>query len=1329
MAAIPSSRPVLRRIVARLLLLGFAGLVPPAQARQPVVRLIEGGEVPVQGAVWAVTQTPDGTLFVGSNELDVFDGDRWQRVETPGTAVFRGLAASPDGTKVYVGAMGSVGYLARGPGGDWKYISLTKELQATDQSPLADVWSVFATPRGAIWITDDRVLRYTDRGEGPGKFEVFPLPAQPRLSAFAFGGEVLVYQSKVGLLRAGTEGPPQRFLPESELPARDATWLVAAPGTREIALLGLGDAAYRRHADGQWEKLPELSAALAGTVPTAAVSLEGSAHPALAIATLKGGIILSDQAGRVLGRITGQNGLPDDSVNALWAARGKLWAALGSGLARIDGPGAASLYPPDPDLGPGTPLKVLVHQGKIFALTTKGFFEINDATEPVRPGPLLRAEARLWDAASLGDDLWVGGFGGAWRRDESGQMVREHAVSADVFLLGHGPAPPGAVLALENYSAELLVPSPYGWATRATGLAVKDTPVSLAETIADGRREVWIATLAGLIYRTVWREPTERGEAGRAPQLRPQRIYGPGSGLPEKAASPRLLVLDGKVIAFAGPDILRAPLHQGAFEPLPGLGEFRGIAGTSAGDRNYWLLEPKLLAGAGGAALWRVRTSESGEATKEPLDVPGLAALGTVTAVNWTPGTGELWFSGSRGLLRVAVDALQTPPPPPAVLLFASYPDESGAPQFPERSAETALPAEVKRVDFRFAVPAAAGGETYYYQTQLRGVDQQWTPPTRSAARQFAGLAPGAYAFRVRVVDRFGRTGSATAWAFRLAAPWYQTPAAWIGYGLGALLVVAGGVRWRLSRMKQLNERLNRLVAERTRELELSNTAKSEFLENISHELRNPLNGMMGMIGELAEERLQGPDRGVLRTLQACSGQMAQAFEDVLGFSKLEYGYVKVERKPFQLQRTLAEVVALLGPVAGQRGNRLSVVWPEGLGEWFVGDAGKIKTVVGNFVSNALKYAPGTPVEIKVEAQPVTAGGGPEAMAHLLIEVTDQGPGVPLDEQELIFKKFVRGAGAKAVAGTGLGLATCHVLAKLMNGSVGVESTPGRGSTFYLRVLVARTAAPPGETKTGGDADETGTRRALIVEDELYNQAVLQGIALRLGFEVEVAADATAAQRFLAAREYRVVFLDWELPGAKGDEVARMIRSRPGAQPVILATTAHDSDEIREKCAACGMDGFLLKPYSLAKVQQALAEIGPARRIASWPADAEPGTGLDLEAFANYARAKPEAAEAAAGLYCAAVAWEVQALQAALGKRDVARMGSCAHRLRALAGLIGATELSRAATRLEAVAKNGTDGERAEQARLIAAASAELSRALSGGAESGRPRAASAPNG
>ena len=200
-----------------------------------------------------------------------------------------------------------------------------------------------------------------------------------------------------------------------------------------------------------------------------------------------------------------------------------------------------------------------------------------------------------------------------------------------------------------------------------------------------------------------------------------------------------------------------------------------------------------------------------------------------------------------------------------------------------------------------------------------------------------------------RRVDRFGRLEEPIRYPFVVIAPWYARWPVVAAYAVALALAGTGVFRWRLRLLRRQTERLDRLVAQRTRELDLSNTAKSEFLENISHEIRNPLNGILGLVNMLEPDRLNADDRKIASSLKATADHLRRVSEDVLGFSKLEFGYVTVEARPFALRRALAEVAALHEDAARLNGNSVTLPFPPGTDDGFVGDEAKIRTIAGNF--------------------------------------------------------------------------------------------------------------------------------------------------------------------------------------------------------------------------------------------------------------------------------------------------------------------------------------------------------------------------------------------
>ena len=465
----------------------------------------------------------------------------------------------------------------------------------------------------------------------------------------------------------------------------------------------------------------------------------------------------------------------------------------------------------------------------------------------------------------------------------------------------------------------------------------------------------------------------------------------------------------------------------------------------------------------------------------------------------------------------------------------------------------------------------------------------------------------------------------------------------------------------------------------------LANAAKNEFLESISHEIRNPLNGVIGLTEMLQNSPLRPEERELSHSLSACASSLSRVFEDVLSLSKLEYGYVSVERKPFALSHLLDEVVALFAVQTKRQGNSLRIGWPEGFVDGFLGDESKLKTIVTNFIGNALKYAPGTLIEVEVRVSPDTDDS--EGRHRVSIEVSDHGPGISEEEQRVLFRKFVRGAEAKTsgATGTGLGLATCRVLAELLGGKVSVSSSPGKGATFSVSVPFTRGAIPSRPAALEAIAAETG-ERALIVEDQDYNQIILKGLAEKLGYTADVALRSEAALALAESHRYAVVFLDWELPGQNGGEVARSLRQRANTRnAVIIATTAHDSEEIRGKCRDAGMDEFALKPYSVSGMRNLLVAAQARRAGRSKPGaavkcdDPGPDSEIQPDAFRLFAAGDPARADEAMNLYLQILEREIADLGHAVEARDMVAIGKTTHRIRSHASLVGDKALNDAA--------------------------------------------------
>ncbi len=476
---------------------------------------------------------------------------------------------------------------------------------------------------------------------------------------------------------------------------------------------------------------------------------------------------------------------------------------------------------------------------------------------------------------------------------------------------------------------------------------------------------------------------------------------------------------------------------------------------------------------------------------------------------------------------------------------------------------------------------------------------------------------------------------------------------------------------------------------------EAADRAKSEFLAMMSHEIRTPMNGVLGMLRNLPREGLTREQVARLDAALASGKGLMGLLNSILDYSKLEQGQSAAETVDFDLPEALGDIALLMAPMAEEKGLRLVTELPQASLPRLQGDIGKLRQILFNLVSNAVKFTEQGEVRIAVALQ-----GPPDAdPLRLRFTVSDTGRGIAPDALERIFDAFQQEdpQTARTHGGTGLGLTISRRLAALMGGVLTVASQRGQGATFTLHLPFARgskeMALPP------GPAPALPPLNVLVVEDHPVNQEVALGFLQAMGHRAEVAVTGEAALKMLTAGGYNAVLMDVSLPGISGIEATQQLRALPGlANLPVIGVSAHAQPGDIAACRAAGMDEVVAKPLTpeaLAAALDRLCGVGVAPAVRETLADLGPTSTRDLVRL-MLDRLRPE----------------VEALAEALRKGAAGDIERRAHQLKGAVGNFALPELGELLADLSR--RDATPGPEAIGPLLAVSASAErqLTRSL-----------------
>lgn len=537
----------------------------------------------------------------------------------------------------------------------------------------------------------------------------------------------------------------------------------------------------------------------------------------------------------------------------------------------------------------------------------------------------------------------------------------------------------------------------------------------------------------------------------------------------------------------------------------------------------------------------------------------------------------------------------------------------------------------------------------------------------------------------------------------------------------GGLLLVAAD----LSAIRRLERELR---ASEARAQEASR-AKSSFLAAMSHEIRTPMIGVTGMIEVLAHSRLDADQRRALNVIQQSSASLLRILGDILDFSKIEAGRLELSPTVVALPALLRSTVAGYAGAASSKGLNLLCEIDARIGPAHRADALRLRQIVGNFLSNALKFTAEGLVQAALEWQSSTRDADGTVRDTLCFRVTDTGIGVGEEQQRHLFQPFQQAEDdtTRRYGGTGLGLAICRRLAELMDGEVSMESRPGLGTTMRLIVTLPRAPASELPSEPEGSAPATVASRplpsleqaererslVLLADDHPTNRMVIARQLALAGYASESAEDGLQALERWRSGRYALLLSDVHMPGLDGYALTAAIREIERTQGLartpIVALTASALKGEAERCLAAGMDEYLAKPVSVATLATCLQRWLPHTRVDDNDNDNRNGNGndaavdapaptvlpqlerfqaLDTEVLAALTGGSPAEARAVLEDFLAATAQDLVALHAAREGGDAVALTRQAHKIKGAARMVGAAELGQVAEALETAGRH-----------------------------------------
>ncbi len=1165
---------------------------------------------------WFIIQDQRGMIyFANQGGVLEYDGVCWKEILITGKNA-RSLAVDHKGT-IYIGGNNEIGYLQPDDSDVLHYVSLTHLLE-NKYRDFGYVWRAYSTADGVYFCTSKYLFLFN-----PGSIKVWQ--ADTSFSPpYLYGNKLLVRQQSRGLMEM-LDGRLS-LLPGGETFAADSIYAVVefSPG---ILLIGAAAKGFYLYKNGSLTPFKTAALdALSANQPTYGLRL-GDGN--FAFAARKGGVFIIDNHGRLRLRFDASLGLPDNTVWHIYEDSGhNLWLALNNGISKLEYRSPFSIY----DQRHGLKGIVLAAArfgsgSRLYAGTADGLFFMNEKGIfiPV-PGIPGSCHALL----SYSDSLLAAsgkGISQVTEKNDSHRLICD--IPAYVFqLTGRERFP-----ILAGTDRGLISLSLDSRSDRWSAVKFIEEIDEEIRTIAlDAQENLWLGSPKKGVIKISF--PTGPG-ARTAPVI---RRYHPSSF--PAGVETHVFHAAAHIIIATGKGIFHWEEKTAGFVPDFTLGnEFAGGENGKSvfrivedANKNIWFHSNgrNLAAIPQPDGAYRIYDTEF-------LRIP----FNHVDSIYPDPLEPAVWFAGVDALIRFDVQTGLTrrTPAPFRTLIRGVWANETliyggAADHHPEPDNERLpkLPYSRRSLRFSFAAPFYEDEENTRYRCRLDGYDREWTTWSGETRKDYTNLDPGLNVFRVCAMNIYGRIGEEAVFRFKLLPPWYRTWWAFLLYILAAALLVALIVKWRSSKLMQEKQRLEAVIAERTREINRKNEQlqemariKSNFFANISHEFRTPLTLILGPLEQMIDAAADPKQQTKLKIMRRNAQRLLRLINQLLELSKFDSGTVVLKAHPGDIVSFLKGLTASFELITARSGQELTFhSTREEIIVYF--DATRMEEILCNLLINAVKFTPeGGAISVSIDRQDRSSPGFPGG--YVEIAVSDTGPGIPPDRMARLFDRFYYSENIYEYEqkGAGIGLSIASELVGLHHGTIAAENREGEhsGSRFTVRIPLGKDHLQPHEIAAPGAAPDKAdssykTPPALLLEEEIDahddddTDAVsrLAAAEKEIILVVEDSADVRSYIRGAVEPRYRMIqaqdgekgkkkalevipdliISDIMMPGVDGYELCRILKKdvKTSHIPIILLTARAGEKNIIQGYET-GADDYITKPFNtrvlLARIQ------------------------------------------------------------------------------------------------------------------------------------------------